>query len=111
MDFNEEVGIYLVSLWRFGPLYATLSLAAQAFLMGIPVTISRPGIDEILFRYDGNEVGGHPEYIPLITECVKVLENDLTGVINNWISDEILYNNSEKEESIKKNASEYSEAL
>lgn len=80
MDYTQQIGFFLAKLWRFGPLYVFLPIAAQCLILDVPFTIEETG-GKALLAYDGKQVDGEPEYLALLEECVGVLQDDFVELV------------------------------
>ena len=80
MDYTQPIGFFLAKLWRFGPLYLFLPIAAQCLILDVPFTVEEPG-GRALLAYDGKQVDGEPEYLVLLEECVGVLQDDFVELV------------------------------
>ncbi|WP_414039376.1 hypothetical protein ACJU26_09110 [Acidithiobacillus sp. M4-SHS-6] len=103
MDYTQQVGFFLSKLWRFGPLYAFLPLAAQSLILDIPFTLE-DSAGNVLMAYNGEEVTGNDEYLSLLEECIKVLNNDFVELIRTMQVMDIEF--QEKEEAFEEYARE-----
>ncbi len=78
LDYEKPVGFFLSNVWKYGPLYVFLPLAAQCASLKTPFTIEEQGTGRVLAGYDGvAEQGADDEVKQAILGAGVVLLDEL----------------------------------
>lgn len=80
MDYTQQIGFFISKLWRFGPLYVFLPIAAQCLILNVPFTVEEEG-GNMLLVYNGENLVGEPDYLKILGECVDVLQDDFVELV------------------------------
>lgn len=80
MNYEEDVGFFLTEIWRFGPVYSFLSIAAQCLMLDMPFRFEYESGESPL-SFDGNTLNGSPEYVASLEKCVRSLEDDFVYLV------------------------------
>lgn len=84
ITLDMDVGFYFFNEWRYGPLYAFISIASQAFLTRDPFTIEKIGEDggDILLLFDGENLTGEEDVANYLVNVLDVLSGDFVEFLS-----------------------------
>ena len=85
--FERTYGFYTAGEWRFGPLYALISIAGQFLLEDLPFALAEivdGAPEKTVLLYTGTEVTGDSRMLELVGRCLPLLRSELTPVVLNW---------------------------